>query len=482
VALPEPAVKSRVFISYSRKDLEFAGRLAAALRDHGFQAHLDQSEMAPGEPWMDRLGKLIEASDALLFLLSPDSMNSKVCAWEVDKAERLGKRVLPALCRPAPATHVPGRLSRLSWIDFTEAQNFGAALANLERTLLADAAWGGELTRLLGLAKHWEQGGRQSTQLMSETNIKATEKLLAARPQHASAPPQLLGDFLDASHARIGEGMLKLRRIAGRAFVAPALQALHEGRTDSALRLVAAGALLADDLRLELAAELRSPLIRAALHLLNGHGKPQSGETFAPDDPHPVSAAAPVLDAARSAPVAQGPEFLLTAALARGIGWRTEDEATGLLMQDAPENLYAKARAQLLDPAKYAADEIARRERALEETITALHAPSHSGCYLSPMQFAEKFGLGAEALQAQVESQPELAEISVDAPEAPADGDIPIEIPLELSGHEAEPLEPAVQPTPMEADKAPRAANAKPGDEYLLAMMSELNNAGRHKH
>ena len=83
----------------------------------------------------------------------------------------------------------------------------------------------------------------------------------------------------------------------------------------------------------------------------------------------------------------------MIAALARGIGWRSASEQADFLMQDAPDDLYEAARARLLDPRTYPAEEIARRERLLEQTIADLNAPLHPNCYLSPTQFAEKFGL-----------------------------------------------------------------------------------------
>ena len=135
----------------------------------------------------------------------------------------------------------------------------------------------------------------------------------------------------------------------------------------------------------------------AEIACLNAHADSVWCVSFSPDGRRILTGSfdktARVWDVRRTEAIARDPAIVITAALARGIGWRTEDEAADLLMQDAPENLYAAARAQLLDPAKYSAEEITRRERALEETIAALHAPLHPNCYLSPTQFAEKFGL-----------------------------------------------------------------------------------------
>jgi WD40 repeat protein len=66
---------------------------------------------------------------------------------------------------------------------------------------------------------------------------------------------------------------------------------------------------------------------------------------------------------------------VLTAALAHGIGRRTDTEKADLLMQNAPEDLYEAARAQLLNPTKWSPQELQAREQALDETTSALHAP-----------------------------------------------------------------------------------------------------------
>ena len=83
--------KLRVFISYSRDDLEFADQLVAALNAYGFECFIDRHGIPGGEEWKPRLGNLISEADTVVFVLSPTSARSKVCAWEVGEAERTRK-------------------------------------------------------------------------------------------------------------------------------------------------------------------------------------------------------------------------------------------------------------------------------------------------------------------------------------------------------------------------------------------------------
>jgi TIR domain len=86
--------KLRVFISYSRDDLHFADQLNAALNAWGFECVIDHS-ISGGEEWKRRLGNLIREADTVVFVLSQASARSETCAWEVEEATRLGKRILP---------------------------------------------------------------------------------------------------------------------------------------------------------------------------------------------------------------------------------------------------------------------------------------------------------------------------------------------------------------------------------------------------
>jgi TIR domain len=110
--------KLRDFISYSRDDLHFAEQLDAALNACGFECSIDLHGISGGEDWKRRLGNLISEADTVVFVLSPTSAHSEICAWEVDEATRLGKRILPVNCRPLQGGSPPPSLRERNYIFF----------------------------------------------------------------------------------------------------------------------------------------------------------------------------------------------------------------------------------------------------------------------------------------------------------------------------------------------------------------------------
>jgi TIR domain len=110
--------KLRVFISYSRDDLDFADQLDAALDLCGFECLIDRHGISGGEDWKRRLGNLIGEADTVVFVLSSSSARSEICDWEVEESARLNKRILPIICRPLEGVNPPARLRDLNYIFF----------------------------------------------------------------------------------------------------------------------------------------------------------------------------------------------------------------------------------------------------------------------------------------------------------------------------------------------------------------------------
>jgi hypothetical protein len=72
-----PSDALKIFISYSRADLETAERLVDSLLGNGFEVKIDVRDLPYGEEWQTELADFIAASDTVFWLVSPDSVKSK---------------------------------------------------------------------------------------------------------------------------------------------------------------------------------------------------------------------------------------------------------------------------------------------------------------------------------------------------------------------------------------------------------------------
>ena len=229
---PRSGDASSVFISYSRKDSIAAERLRQGLIASGFSAQLDTHDILPGEAWQNRLTGLIGGADSVVFLISPDSVSSSVCDWEVNEAERLGKRLLPVVIRDPVSGSVPRRLERLNYIFMRSAAEESAGLGALRAALLTDIEWIREHTRLGELAAEWESHARPSERLLRGSALEAAGLWLTSRPREAPEPTELQRAYIEQSRlaeqadlARERSMLRATRRRLGEAVVLMALLA-----------------------------------------------------------------------------------------------------------------------------------------------------------------------------------------------------------------------------------------------------------------
>jgi hypothetical protein len=193
------ASKLKVFISYSRKDSTFAEELVSGLELCGFESYLDKVDIAPGEPWEDRLGRLIRDADTVVFVLSPNAVASKHCEWEVAETVRRSKRLLPIVWQVVPDDQVPEQLKRLNYIFFTEGHSFTKSLGELAGALKNDLEWIRQHTRFAELAANWEERGRPASLLLPGGEIDDAKTWLLKRSKDAPQITTQQQAFIDAS-------------------------------------------------------------------------------------------------------------------------------------------------------------------------------------------------------------------------------------------------------------------------------------------
>ncbi|MCP2244147.1 toll/interleukin-1 receptor domain-containing protein [Lentzea aerocolonigenes] len=213
MAASSDEARTRVFLSYSRKDSDFVIRLAAELDARGYLVDFDQSSRDPNnvitgisaeDLWWIRLQEMIALADVVLFVVSPDSIRSAICDEEIAFAQNLKKRVIPVLCREIDFAKAPPRLSALNIkVKFAGGDAVVSAdqLALLAAAVDQDVVWLRGGTRLLAAAQRWDAGGRAEDALLRGVEHRDAEEWAVRRPGSAPELPELVLEFLSASRA-----------------------------------------------------------------------------------------------------------------------------------------------------------------------------------------------------------------------------------------------------------------------------------------
>ncbi len=118
---------SLIFISYSRKDLDFVRRLADDLKGRGAPVWLDVLAIPPGKRWDDVLENALEDSSHLLLVVSKASARSQNVRDELAYAIDKGKQVIPLIL---DGTEPPLRARRFQQVIF-HARDYADGLRDL---------------------------------------------------------------------------------------------------------------------------------------------------------------------------------------------------------------------------------------------------------------------------------------------------------------------------------------------------------------
>ena len=265
IQLREPA---RVFLSYSRRDAPVARRVVTALEGRRVDAWVDWEDIPPSADWWREVCAAIEATDAFVFLISPESVASRVCTDEVLHAVRHGKRLIPVVCHDIG--ELPPALDavrRINWIFLRATDPFERGVSLVMTAVDTDLDWVRAHTRLLTRAVEWEARGRDASFLLRTNDLTEAERWLALGPEKDPRPTTLQTEYIIAGRAAatrqqrrltayaVGAGVV----IAGAAVVALVGFTRAERNAREALSRQ-----LAAESRADLGVDVRGALARAA--------------------------------------------------------------------------------------------------------------------------------------------------------------------------------------------------------------------------
>jgi formylglycine-generating enzyme required for sulfatase activity len=188
---PKSERKARIFISYSRVDMEFADRLELALKERGFEPLIDREEIYAFEDWWNRIEKLIARADTVVFVLSPDSVASEVALKEVIQAASFNKRLAPIVYRHVNDSVIPEALRRLNFVFFDDPTRFIASADRLADALRTDINWIRQHTEFGEASRQWLAAGCPAGLLLQSPLLERAESWVASRP---SGAPKSNGD------------------------------------------------------------------------------------------------------------------------------------------------------------------------------------------------------------------------------------------------------------------------------------------------
>src|SRR4028119_300381 len=187
---------TQVFLSYADADRATMEKIRSSLRRESITVWTNKTDIQTGEAFEEAINRGIEQADNLVFLLSPDSVNSTYCQRELDLAVSLNKRIIPLLVQETDPNQVPIALGELHYIDLTDnvkEDDYLLDESQLLKILHQDEAYYNEHKVLLVKALKWKRQQSNPSILLRGYNLRSAEawlKVAKTRTQHPPTPLQ----------------------------------------------------------------------------------------------------------------------------------------------------------------------------------------------------------------------------------------------------------------------------------------------------
>jgi WD40 repeat protein len=187
---------THVFISYSRKDIEIARKLAESLQGREIEYWIDWKGIPPSVDWRREIQKGIEEADAFLFLLSPESAQSSVCREELDHAVRNGKRLIPIVVREVERDRRPEPLKPLNFIFLRDGDDFEVTFPRLITAIETDHVWVQAHRQLQVKALEWERNNQENSFLLRGRELQDAESEFVSNTGKEPLPTELQRTYI----------------------------------------------------------------------------------------------------------------------------------------------------------------------------------------------------------------------------------------------------------------------------------------------
>ena len=217
-----------VFISYSRKDIAFARLINEALQKSDVDTWVDWQKIPVGERFWNEICQAIENANVFMFIISQNSLGSKVCKDEINEALKNNKRIIPIIVDKLKAEAVQAfvpDLAQINWIVFERDHifrleenpqpsseypddqllalprlpQFEEAFKKLSAAIHTDWEWVKYHTYLQVAALRWQANQQNASYLLQGTALGEAEERLIGVGKKEPQPTDLQKQFVGAS-------------------------------------------------------------------------------------------------------------------------------------------------------------------------------------------------------------------------------------------------------------------------------------------
>jgi WD40 repeat protein len=187
---------TQVFVSYAHEDRGTMEKIRNSLRRQSLTVWTNKTDIQIGETWEEAIRRGIEQADNVVYLLSPDSIDSYEARTELEIAVSLNKRIIPVLVRELSTEKMPEGLRELQYIDLTDnvaEDDYFLDESQLLKILYEDEDYYNEHKMLLAKALKWQRQSENPSILLRGYNLRSAEawlKVAQMRSQHRPTPLQ----------------------------------------------------------------------------------------------------------------------------------------------------------------------------------------------------------------------------------------------------------------------------------------------------
>lgn len=187
-----------VFISYSRRDSKFVDKLGDYLEREEITFYRDIEDLPPAVIWRDDLKNAIIDADNILFIVSPDSVDSVYCKMELDFADERKKRLIPIVLHKTDRKKIPKSLSK--WQFLKNAANDDAFFRKILKIILKEREWYKQGSDYLRRAENWK-ADPDAWGFLSREELVAARKWIEDGTRMEQGPVDLQIRYIQESEA-----------------------------------------------------------------------------------------------------------------------------------------------------------------------------------------------------------------------------------------------------------------------------------------